>query len=109
MLMAPVCYCGRKHGLPCITWWACVLQESTCLQLRQYLQMGEGPLLQKLFDDYLLQRLDSKQRAGSKWKTKGGAGNGPAGNLPVSLQPSAQLQLQVGMLAMLHTVLQSTS
>lgn len=47
--------------------------------------MGEGPLLQKLFNDYLLQRLDSKQRAGSKWKPKGGAGNGPAGDVPVSL------------------------
>ena len=62
-----------------------VLQESTCLQLRQYLQMGEGPLLQRLFDDYLLQRLDSKQRASSKWKPKGGAANGPAGDVPVSL------------------------
>ena len=60
------------------------LQESTCQQLRQCMQAGGGALLQKLFDDYLLLRLDAKQRAGGKWKGKGAPASGPAADLPAS-------------------------
>ena len=61
----------------------CALQESTCQQVQQCMQHGAEKLLQKLFNDYLLLRLDTRQRASGKGKAKGSVANGPATNLPV--------------------------
>ena len=66
------------------------LQESTCQQLQHCMQHGAEELLQKLFNDYLLLRLDTRNRASSKGKARGGAPNGPAANLPV--QPGPYMQ-----------------
>ena len=66
----------------------CAPQESTCQQLQHCMQHGAEKLLQKLFNDYLLLRLDTRNRAGSRGKGKSGAANGPAANLPVRPHPS---------------------
>ncbi len=55
------------------------------------MQHGAEKLLQKLFNDYLLLRLDTRQRFAGKGKSKGApAANGPASNLPVG--PSSHLE-----------------
>ena len=72
----------------------CALQESTCQQVQQCMQHGAEKLLQKLFNDYLLLRLDTKQRFAGKGKSKGAAAaNGPASTLPVG--PNCHLQWPV--------------
>ena len=48
----------QMHFLP--------VQESTCQQVQQCMQAGASALLQKLFKDYLLMRLDTRQRARGK-------------------------------------------
>ena len=61
----------------------CAPQESTCQQLQQCMQHGAEKLLQKLFNDYLLLQLDTRNRTSSKGKARGSAANGPVANLPV--------------------------
>ena len=53
------------------------LQTRTCLQLRAVLQAnGSGDMLQKLYSEYLLRRLDSKKDGA---KSKGGRHGGRGG------------------------------
>jgi len=47
------------------------------------MQAGASALLQDLFNDYLLLRLDTKQRYSTKGKPKEGAAHGPTADLPV--------------------------
>ncbi len=49
----------------------------TCHQLRESLRQGPGALLQQLFDEYLLRRLEAKQRGSGGGGS--GAGRGRAG------------------------------
>ena len=58
-----------------------LLQEITCQQVRQCMQAGASALLQKLFEDYLLMRLDTRQRA--RGKARSAPANGSTAELPV--------------------------
>ena len=66
----------QMHFLP--------VQESTCQQVQQCMQAGAGALLQKLFKDYLLMRLDTRQRA--RGKARNAPANGSTTELPVILR-----------------------
>ena len=68
------------------------VQESTCQQVRQCMQAGASALLQKLFQDYLLMRLDTRQRA--RGKARHAPANGSTAELPVRLQFQLNLHNQ---------------